>query len=32
MNSYLIGDNEIELEIRLVIGLKLYLEYLKGRY
>ena len=30
MITYLIGENELELEIRLVIGLKLYLEYLKG--
>ena len=32
MITYQIGDNELELEIRLVIGLKLYSEYLKGRY
>ena len=33
INDYsLVGDNELELEIRLVISLKLYLEYLKGQY
>ena len=30
--TYLIGDNKLELEIRLVIGLTLQLEYFKGRY
>ena len=30
--GYLIGDNKLELEIRLVIGLTLQLEYFKGRY
>ena len=33
INDYsLVGDNELELEIRLVISLKLYLEYPKGQY
>ena len=31
MITYQIGDSDLELKIRLVIGLKLYLEYLKGR-
>ena len=29
MITYLIEDNELELRIRLVIGVRLYLEYLK---
>ena len=33
INDYsLVGDNELELEIRLVISLKLYLEYPTGQY
>ena len=33
INDYLSNrKNELELEIRLVIGVRLYLEYLKGRY